>query len=115
MSSILDLTYNELTDVAANALAEVLKVNAALTFLNLNSNKITDPGAIGFANMLKVNAALTLLDLRHNKFGEASKSAIRTGWLVKRSSGSGLYVYMSGDFRELVSTLLAFGPVEDSE
>ena len=48
---------NAIGDEGAAALAEALKVNTALTWLDLKDNEIGDEGAAALAEALKVNTA----------------------------------------------------------
>ncbi|KAF9569199.1 hypothetical protein EC968_002670 [Mortierella alpina] len=60
----------------ATALAEVLKTNSALTSLNLYSNAIGDDGAKALAEALTTNSALTYLNLRQNSIGSEGAKAL---------------------------------------
>jgi Leucine-rich repeat (LRR) protein len=87
--SVLDLSRNKLTDAAALAFADVLKVkvNASLTKLDLARNQIANAGAIGLAEGLKVNASLTKLYLYNNQIARlpASKSVAGRVHILARS------------------------------
>lgn len=63
-------------DVGAAALAEALKVNAALTTLSLNGNNIGDVGAAALAEALKGNAALKELRLENTTVGDVGAAAL---------------------------------------
>ena len=61
------LSYNQIGDTGAVALAEGLKHNGAMTKLYLSYNEIGDDGASAIAEGLKHNGALKELRLdRHN-------------------------------------------------
>jgi len=58
------LAYNEIDYKGVSALAEALKVNTSLRFLNLNDNlKIGNTGAHALYDALKTNTTLTNLSL----------------------------------------------------
>ncbi|KAI9007840.1 kinase-like domain-containing protein [Hyaloraphidium curvatum] len=63
-------------DSRAGALAEALKGNAALSYLNLTGNSIGDRGARALAEMLMKNMALTKLYLAYNSIGENGGQAL---------------------------------------
>jgi len=61
-----NLSRNQLTDNAAFAVGEMLKVNQTLTELFLNGNNISDDGAIVIGEGLKENHSLVILGLSRN-------------------------------------------------
>ena len=81
----MQLWRNNIGDDGAKAIAEALKVNPVLTFLNLRWNDIGDNGARAIAEALKVNAVLTKLNLEDNNLGDAGEKAVRKA--VKNRSG----------------------------
>lgn len=64
--TFLNLGYNTIGDSGAAAIAEALKSNAALTELRLHSNNIGDSGAAALVEMLEINTAVTMLPLDNN-------------------------------------------------
>ncbi|CAK8996797.1 LRR and CARD domains-containing protein 3) (Nucleotide-binding oligomerization domain protein 3) [Durusdinium trenchii] len=63
----IDLSWNEVTDVGVQVIAESLKTNRTLTYIDLSWNKVTDVGVQALANALSVNNVLTHLDLNGNE------------------------------------------------
>jgi hypothetical protein len=66
----LDLSKNEISDAGATSIAEALKSNTSLTNLDLSGNQISDAGAIPIAEALKSNTSLTNLDLNDNQISD---------------------------------------------
>ena len=62
--TFLDISYNEVGALGGVAIAEALMVNSSLTEVNLRGNDIGTQGAVAIAEALKVNGTLTSLDLR---------------------------------------------------
>ena len=58
-------------DAATAALSDALKINRTLTHLSLWGKGIGDTGASLLDDALKVNSTLTRLDLRHNHISDA--------------------------------------------
>ena len=85
--SELRLSGTGIGDSDANALAEAIKVNTALTKLNLFDNSIGDAGASALAEALKMNKTLMALSIICNNIGDASKQAL------KSSARNGCTVY----------------------
>ena len=78
MLTELDLSYNDIEDTGAEALASALRVNGVLTKLNLANNAIGRQGAKAIGKALEVNEVLTTLDLRLNfGIGDEGKKAIQ--------------------------------------
>lgn len=67
----------QVTDEGAIAIAEMLKVNRSLRYINLGSNKITDAGARKFLEVLDKNKSLVELELKENYISDTYMSAIR--------------------------------------
>ena len=61
--------YGTFGTEGAMYLAEALKVNVALKFLNLSHNSIGSEGVLQLAKSLKINKALTAMDLEGCKIG----------------------------------------------
>ncbi|KJE97699.1 hypothetical protein CAOG_07803 [Capsaspora owczarzaki ATCC 30864] len=72
----LSLERRQIGDEEAKAIAEALKVNKTLTYLDLHNNQIGDVGALAFAEALKVNKALAEIRLWANQIGEVGAQAI---------------------------------------
>ncbi|XP_004363514.1 hypothetical protein CAOG_03786 [Capsaspora owczarzaki ATCC 30864] len=83
--SWLNLAENQIGDVGAQAIAEGLTVNTTLTELFLNRNQIGDVGAQAIAEALKVNTKLTLLSLDYNQIGDAGAQAIAEALKVNKT------------------------------
>jgi len=66
----LDLDWNDVTDVGAGHLAEVLLGNNSLKSLSLAHNSIGDRGAVAMADALPSDLALQRLDLSSNQIGD---------------------------------------------
>jgi Ran GTPase-activating protein (RanGAP) involved in mRNA processing and transport len=62
----LDIGRNQIEDVGAQCLAEVLVHNSTLSWLNISRNRITTVGAHAIAASLRVNETLTHLDMCQN-------------------------------------------------
>ncbi|KJE97708.1 hypothetical protein CAOG_09128 [Capsaspora owczarzaki ATCC 30864] len=75
-SGQLNLERRQIGDEEAKAIAEALKVNKTLTYLDLHNNQIGDVGALAFAEALKVNKALAEIRLWANQIGEVGAQAI---------------------------------------
>ena len=83
----IDLSQNELGDVACAALAEALKVNTVLTSINLAGNKIGEAGGTALADALKVNASLSSIELDYNDdIPDATKQAIEVAVAKNKES-----------------------------
>lgn len=74
----LDLRGNSIRSDGAIALGQMLKVNSTLECLYLEWNciGIWDTGIKSIAEALTMNESLTLLDLRNNKIGPHSAQAL---------------------------------------
>jgi len=73
-----DLSLNkEIGDEGAKALAEALKVNTTLEYLQLAGCGIGDAGAAALAEALRFNTSLTELRLYKNGIGEQGKQLLR--------------------------------------
>ena len=60
------LFYLDLSVEGANSLAQTFGVNTSLSSLDLDSNSIGDKGANSFAQTFRVNTSLSSLDLGSN-------------------------------------------------
>ena len=72
----LSVGNNIIGDTGATALAEALETNIALKTLWLYSNNIGDNGAIALANALTINTVLAELYLSENKIGDTGAIAL---------------------------------------
>ena len=72
----LDLDGNGIGVQGAIGLAEALKVNSMLTWLNLDGNGIGVQGVTGLAEALKVNSRLTEFHLAHNGIGDQGATCL---------------------------------------
>jgi len=81
---VLRLNDNNLTDVAANKLADVLRVNKSIVQLNCNKNRITSWGARTLAQSLERNGTLEELYIRSNFIG--NKGATEFGRMLRTNS-----------------------------
>jgi hypothetical protein len=72
----LDLSDNNIGDAGVSMLAGALKVNTGLKRLDLSGNdEIDDKGAVEMANALKKNRSLTYLNLSHSQVGDEGARA----------------------------------------
>ncbi|KAH9255677.1 hypothetical protein BASA81_006283 [Batrachochytrium salamandrivorans] len=72
----IDLSYNEIGNRGAFALAKVLKDDAAIEVLILRSNNISSEGVISITKSLTYNEKLAHLDLSENPIGDEGGMAI---------------------------------------
>lgn len=72
----IDLSYNQLTDAGASALARFIKNSKRLRSLSLRSNNIGGEGAAYIAGALRGNSIISELDLSHNPLGDQGGIAI---------------------------------------
>lgn len=72
----LDLSENRIGDEGAIAISEALKENISLTGLKLASNRISSDGAKAIADMLTVNKSLRRLWLNSNNIGSSGAKAL---------------------------------------
>lgn len=72
----LDLSWNKICDVGAQALAQALESNATLQLLELECNKIGDVGAQALAKALESNTTLQVLTLSYNQIGDEGGKAL---------------------------------------
>jgi hypothetical protein len=70
--TLIDLSYNEISDAGAAHLAEVLKCNSTLQSLDLSGNKIHDEGAEQLAEALEHNNTLKSLFLKNTQIVDAA-------------------------------------------
>ena len=74
---ILNLTFNQIGDVGARAIAGAMQATPSLTELGLGSNLITDHGALALAQALEdEDATLTFLNLGGNMIGDRGAFAL---------------------------------------
>ncbi|KAJ1641334.1 hypothetical protein T492DRAFT_154281 [Pavlovales sp. CCMP2436] len=79
-----DLSFRNLdAAVVADGLRHLLTANGSLKVLDLRDNKLTDAAALALADVLKVNGSLTTLRLISDQIGDAGKEAVRIAWLSK--------------------------------
>ncbi|CAF23869.1 hypothetical protein [Candidatus Protochlamydia amoebophila] len=72
----IDLSYNQIRDKRAEAIAYYLISNATIESLYLNRNHISDKGMEAFAQALASNTVLETLYLINNQIGERGKKAL---------------------------------------
>jgi Ran GTPase-activating protein (RanGAP) involved in mRNA processing and transport len=81
----LDLSYNNLNDMAAQALSRLLKVNRTLCFLNLAGNDLTATGANHLIQALTTaGCSLQVLILSGNPLGD--EGAVMLGHMLRSNS-----------------------------
>ncbi|KAI8848200.1 hypothetical protein BC829DRAFT_394639 [Chytridium lagenaria] len=66
----LDLSFNEIGDRGARAIAGFLKDDKYLKVLKLNSNSIKAEGGMAIAKALNINETLTFIDVGDNEIGD---------------------------------------------
>jgi Ran GTPase-activating protein (RanGAP) involved in mRNA processing and transport len=71
----LRLSYNEIGDAGAGAIAEALTLNSSLQHLDLSNNQFGAAGAAAIVEALKLNSSLQHLDLCSNQIGDAGAAA----------------------------------------
>ena len=74
----LNMSFMQIGDPGATAIANVLK-DTELTTLLLIESEIGDPGAIALANVLK-GTQLTKLNIKLNRLTPDAKEKLRTAW-----------------------------------
>jgi len=75
--TLIDWSFNEITDRGAQYLAKLLEHNTTITSLDVSTNKIGNEGAKALAEALKKNSTLLNLFLDDNKaIGEEGAQAI---------------------------------------
>ena len=72
----------------ANSLAQALRVNTSLSFLNLSRNFIGVRGANSLAQALRVNTSLSSLDLSCNSIGDEGANSLAEALRVNTSVSS---------------------------
>ncbi|EGD72717.1 hypothetical protein PTSG_04445 [Salpingoeca rosetta] len=74
----LDLANNNITTAGVKALARVLLIHPRLTTLSLASNDVDDDGALCLADVLRKNPRLSIISLHHNrKITHRGREALR--------------------------------------
>eukprot|EP01133_Synstelium_polycarpum_P015677 gene15677-18631_t len=71
----LDLSSNQISDVAAKILADSLATNDTLLILNLSFNEIKKDGSVAIATALKSNRSITSLNYSYNFLGDEGTGA----------------------------------------
>ena len=69
------MSYRNLTDAHASAIAKALETNTTLLKLDLRSNKIGDEGAKAITKALETNTTLSGLNLNSNMIGKEESIA----------------------------------------
>ena len=72
----------------ANSLAQALRVNTSLSFLNLSLNLIGARGANSLASALRINTSLSSLDLSRNSIGDEGANSLAEALRVNTSVSS---------------------------
>lgn len=94
----IDLNNNNIGSKGPNALTKLLKTNSTLTTLEFIANNIGDDKAIALAEALKNNSTLVTLELRYNKINVEDTKALSNA--LKNSTLTKLLL----DFNMFVST-----------
>ena len=72
----IDLSFNEIGDSEADALADALTTNTVVKSLDLSQNLIAEQGAKSISRAIKINQTITLIDLSWNRIGTPGAVAI---------------------------------------
>jgi len=83
-ADMLDLSYQKLGDVGAQAAAEVLKLKAEMRHILLEGNRIGPEGARPIADALRGNQSLQNLHIHNNPIGPEGAKAIADALKVNR-------------------------------
>ncbi|MCC8462623.1 MAG: hypothetical protein LN546_05670 [Rickettsia endosymbiont of Ecitomorpha arachnoides] len=70
------LRTNNIDNISAKLIAEAIRFNNSITRLDLSNNHISDIGVKPIAEVLKFNNSITRFDLRHNDIGEIGAKLI---------------------------------------
>ena len=84
----LELSNIKIGDAGANALANALKINTSVTIFYFRSNLISNVGATTLAEALKVNVSLTFLDISTNQIGDIGASALALALTINTALNS---------------------------
>ncbi|KJE94238.1 TKL/IRAK protein kinase [Capsaspora owczarzaki ATCC 30864] len=88
----LELSDNQIGDAGAQAIGSALRNKSTLIALSLNENKISDIGAFAVAEGLQASTALTQLGMSVNQIGDAGARAIGS---VLRNKANLARLYLS--------------------
>lgn len=72
----LDLTNNQIGDAGAGSLADAIKLNTTLTAVHLDGNQIGDAGAVKLANVINTNTSLTSVHLSANEISSVGATSL---------------------------------------
>jgi hypothetical protein len=92
------LSYNEVGDEGATALAEVIRLNRPLTRLGLKNNNISQAGLVTIGHALGSNGNLTSLALFGNHFSHHT-GEVFAGCVAGQGQGQGQGGKVTMDFR----------------
>ena len=83
--TILDISYNRIGDVGAQALANLFEINHSLKELDISKNQVADAGAQALAKALETNYTLNSLNLWNNQVGDVGAQALAKALEVNNS------------------------------
>ncbi|KAL0240089.1 hypothetical protein GEMRC1_010196 [Eukaryota sp. GEM-RC1] len=87
-----DLTCNLIGSQGVRALADALKVNSSVSWIDLGNNSIGNEGVFAIAEALEVNSSVSTIYLSNNSIGNEGAIAIAEALKVN-SSVSHVYLY----------------------
>jgi Ran GTPase-activating protein (RanGAP) involved in mRNA processing and transport len=73
----LDLSGQELSDVSAAFISELLKHNGTLTKLNLSNNRFSDEAGRALDQAIRLNCSLAVVQLGGNAFSDGVKASLK--------------------------------------
>ncbi|KAG2379315.1 hypothetical protein C9374_007454 [Naegleria lovaniensis] len=100
-----DLSFNNIGDSGANAIARMLKINTSIQHLSVKSNAITERGASDVAEALKENHSLKSFDFSYNSIED--KGGLKMAEMLKENSTLKFLNLNACDLKTSSITLLA--------